>query len=68
MLKFERYIHGFSILRKVFIKSEGVLAIGGMAATCILVFASTLMYYAERNNRSQDGGLLLSQGPCGLLS
>lgn len=50
MLKFERYIHGFSILGKVFVKSEGVLAIGGMAAACVLVFSSTLMYYAERNN------------------
>jgi hypothetical protein len=50
MLKFERYIHGFSILGKVFVKSEGVLAVGGLAAACVLVFASTLMYYAERNN------------------
>lgn len=50
MLKFERYIHGFSILGKVFIKSEGVLAIGGMAAACVLIFASTLMYYAERDS------------------
>ena len=50
MLKFERYIHGFSILGKVFVKSEGVLAVGGMAAACVLIFASTLMYYAERNN------------------
>ena len=70
MLKFERYIHGFSILRKVFIKSEGVLAIGGMAATCILVFASTLMYYAERNNLTPRWRLTTppSLGPCGLLS
>ena len=70
MLKFERYIHGFSILRKVFIKSEGVLAIGGMAATCILVFASTLMYYAERNNPDPKMAAYYSsvRGPCGLLS
>lgn len=50
MMKFERYIHGFSILGKVFVKSEGVLAVGGMAAVCVLIFASTLMYYAERYN------------------
>ena len=50
MMKFERYIHGFKILGRVLDKSQGVLMIGGMAATVMTIFASTLMYYAERNN------------------
>ena len=50
MIKFERYIHGFKILNRVLDKSQGVLMIGGMAAGVVLVFSSTLMYYAERNN------------------
>jgi len=50
MMKYERYIHGFKILNRVLDKSYGVLMIGGAAAAVITVFASTLMYYAERNN------------------
>jgi len=50
MIKYERYIHGFKILDRVLDKSMGVLMIGGAAAAVITVFASTLMYYAERHN------------------
>jgi hypothetical protein len=50
MVKYERYTRGFRILRRVVDKSQGVLAVGGMAAACCLVFCSTLMYYSERNN------------------
>ena len=50
MLKFERYIHGFKILNKVIDKSQGVLMVGGFASLVIVVFSSTIMYYAERNN------------------
>ena len=50
MLKFERYTRSFQILRRVLDKSQGVLAVGGMAAACCLVFCSTLMYYSERHN------------------
>jgi hypothetical protein len=50
MIKFERYIHGFKILNRVLDKSQGVLMIGGAAAGVVLIFSSTLMYYAERYN------------------
>jgi len=50
LLKYERHIKGLHILYKVVLKSQGILAIGGMAAACCLVFCSTLMYYSERHN------------------
>lgn len=50
LLKFERYSRGFKILYMVLMRSQGILAVGGMAAACCLVFSSALMYYAERNN------------------
>ena len=50
MMKFERYNHGFKILDRVLLKSQGVLLIGGAAAAVLTVFAATLMYYAERHN------------------
>mmetsp|Transcript_21568 Transcript_21568/g.31362 ORF Transcript_21568/g.31362 Transcript_21568/m.31362 type:complete len:1172 (-) Transcript_21568:211-3726(-) len=50
MMKYERYSMGFQILSRVVSKSHGILAIGGMAASCCLVFCSALMYFAERNN------------------
>jgi hypothetical protein len=48
--KFERWLQGFVILSQVIDRSLGVLAVGGMAALVLLVFCSTLMYYAEREN------------------
>ena len=54
MLKYERYNQGIWVLKNVIHHSRGMLAIGGMAALCCLMFTSALMYYAERNNPDPD--------------
>ncbi|CAM9346447.1 unnamed protein product, partial [Phaeothamnion confervicola] len=50
----ERYTRAFSVFDDVLRENVDILAVSGFMAVVILVFASTLMYYAERNNPDPD--------------
>ncbi|KAG5180071.1 hypothetical protein JKP88DRAFT_324581 [Tribonema minus] len=54
MLKGERYVRAFTVFDDIFRDNLDVLAVTGFAAVVLWVFASTLMYYAERDNPDED--------------
>mmetsp|Transcript_10552 Transcript_10552/g.13742 ORF Transcript_10552/g.13742 Transcript_10552/m.13742 type:complete len:1143 (-) Transcript_10552:1053-4481(-) len=50
LVKFDRYMNGFLVIRKVIKTSAGILAVGAWTTICCLIICSAMMYYAERGN------------------
>lgn len=54
LLKIERYQKSFSVFGTIIARSSDVLVVSGFAALVTWIFASTLMYFFERNNTNTD--------------
>ncbi|CAM9194722.1 unnamed protein product [Chrysoparadoxa australica] len=54
LLKLERWFKAFATFDDVIRANADVLAVSGFAAVVMWVFASSLMYFAERNNPDPD--------------
>jgi hypothetical protein len=54
LLKAERYIKAFTVFDDILRDNSDLLAVSSFAAVVIWVYASAIMYYAERYNPDSD--------------
>jgi hypothetical protein len=54
LLKAERYIKAFTVFDDILRDNSDLLAVSSFAAVVIWVYASAIMYYAERYNPDPD--------------
>jgi hypothetical protein len=54
LLKAERYIRAFTVFDDILRDNSDLLAVSSFAAVVIWVYASAIMYYAERYNPDPD--------------
>lgn len=50
LFKGERYVRGFTVMDDIVRENAGVLGVSGFAAVVVWIFASAVMYFAERHN------------------